>query len=146
VITRLTSRDALGVGIARYLDLTLEFLTAQMMGLETRLDRHMATDRAGVTLDREICSARAVEALIVVCKQAPGVQTWSSRCLDAVARCWALLQDHRPTSQIKTLFAHLHNIVKALVDAHPRLMAQQLQKLIDLDRITFALLANPIVT
>lgn len=145
VILRMTGKDALGIGIARYLDLTLEFLTAQMMGLEVRLDRHNATDRAGMTLDREICSARAVEAILIVCKQAPGILTWSSRCLDAAVRCWALLQDHHPTTQIKTLFAHLYNIVKALVDAHPRLMAQQLQKLVELDKAAFASLSSLVV-
>jgi hypothetical protein len=143
VLIRLTEKECLGIGIARYLDLTLEFLTAQMIGLEARLDRKCKSDRTSITLDREICSARAIEALLMVCKQAPGVLTWSSRCLDAVARCWTLLQDRREEDKVKNLFAHLHNIVQALVDAQPHLMAQNLQKLIALDKATFEALVKP---
>jgi hypothetical protein len=132
-LARLTRIDALGVGIARYLDVMLEFLTAQLMGLENKLERRKDSKRAMVSLQREIYSARAIEALLVVCKRAPGVRVWSSRCLDCVVRCWTLLQDQEATTQISRLLAYLDDILDALLDAQPDLMARQLQVLLELD-------------
>lgn len=137
-LTRLAQADALAVGLARYLDLVLEFLTGQLLGLETRMARRLGPNEASMSLDREISSSRAVEALIRACKNAPGVRTWSTRCLAATARCWAILNELREDRRIQELQSHLRSIVKALEDAQPDVMRPHLQMLLTLDERTFA--------
>ena len=137
-LTRLAQADALAVGLARYLDLVLEFLTGQLLGLETRMARRLGPNEASMTLDREISSSRAVEALIRACKDAPGVRTWSTRCLTATARCWALLNELREGRRIQELQSHLRSVVKALEDAQPDVMRPHLQMLLTLDERMFA--------
>ncbi|UZJ51781.1 hypothetical protein CBS101457_001101 [Exobasidium rhododendri] len=145
VISRLTQDDALGIGVARYLDVGLEFLTAQLMGLENKLERRKDSKRGTVSLQREVYSAKAIEALLVVCKAAPGVRIWSSRCLDGVVRCWTLLQDRQINNQIRQLFAHLDGIVAALSEAQPDLMQKHCRTLLDLDEHFFAPLVGKIL-
>jgi len=142
VLTRLTQPDALGLCIARYLDVTLDFLTTQLIGLESKLERRKEAKKDIVSLEREICSARAIESLLLVCRRAPGLRTWSSRCLDGVVRCWTVLQERQKNTQVQVLFVHLDGIIKALVEAQPGLLQQQLQKLLDLDEEIFSPLVS----
>lgn len=142
VLDRLAQPDLLGLGMARYLDLALEFLSAQLIGLEMRLNRHEKAEQASLSLNREICATKAMQSLLFVCKEAPGIRKWSSRCLDAAARCWVLLQDQQDRRQVTILFSHLHGTVQALSNAHPAFMSQQFQKLLDLDRTVFASLVE----
>lgn len=142
ILDRLAQPELLGLGMARYLDLALEFLSAQLIGLEMRLNRHEKAEQASLSLNREICATKAMQSLLFICKEAPGIRKWSSRCLDAAARCWVLLQDQQDRRQVTILFSHLHGIVQALSNAHPAFMSQQFQKLLDLDRTVFASLVE----
>lgn len=133
ILIRMTRDDALGIGIARYLDVMLEFLTAQLLGLETRLSRHSLEEQKEISLDREICCARAIEALLSSCRKAPGVRTWSARCLTTVARTWVSLEHQQKRKQAQLLRASLQSILQMLSLAEPVLFKDLSERLLKVD-------------
>lgn len=147
ILVRMTSADALGVGIVRYLDVTLEFLTQQLLDIEGKVERAKqkgADSTYRLSLERQVLAAEAIEALINVCTACPAIEPWCARCVTSATRCWLVLQETNDDgARSSGLLSRLGGIIDALHRAKPDRLQHALRHLLELDRTTFTPFLGP---
>lgn len=141
VLAELAQSDNLGVGIVRYLDVTLEYLTQQLFSTQSKVDRFVQRKEgnAVIPLDRELRTITAIQALVEASRDCPSLENWASRCITSLVRCWTVLQRAKIKSVARTeLDRRILDALHLLRRYAAKSTGKCIARLLDLDHDFFA--------